>query len=128
MGQLFRRIKQVIKSNLEDSDRFENADFSYFFDDDDKLKQEIENAFRNSQKSDSKTSKNRKLTLQEAYNILGIEPTANIDEVKRAYRKKVKEYHPDLVQNLGNDIKDLAQQKIKEINQAYELIQKEKGF
>jgi len=128
MGQLFRRIKQVIKSNLEGSDYCENADFSYFFDDDDKLKQEIENAFRNSQKSDSKTSKNRKLTLQEAYNILGIEATATIDEIKQAYRKKVKEYHPDLVENLGNDIKDLAQQKIKEINQAYELIQKEKGF
>ncbi len=58
------------------------------------------------------------------YKVLGIERTATDDEVKAAYRGLVKKYHPDKYQN--NPLEDLAEEKVREINEAYDLIQAER--
>lgn len=54
------------------------------------------------------------------YEVLGVLPYASLDEVKRAYRQRMSEYHPDKTSGLGEDLRALAEAKTKEINAAYE--------
>ena len=56
------------------------------------------------------------------YQVLGIERTASDEEVKKAYRDLARRYHPDNYMN--TPLADLAEEKMKEINEAYETIQK----
>lgn len=57
--------------------------------------------------------------IQDPYKVLGVSPNASEEEIKKAYRSLSKKYHPDL--NPGDDS---AAQKMSEINQAYDMIQK----
>lgn len=58
--------------------------------------------------------------MKSPYEILGITPNATDDEVKAAYRELAKKYHPD---NYGNNpLSDLAEEKMQEINEAYDTI------
>ena len=50
------------------------------------------------------------------YEVLGINKNASADEIKRAYRKMAKKYHPDV--NKSAD----AEEKFKEVNEAYEVL------
>lgn len=59
------------------------------------------------------------------YEILGVKPGASQDEIKSAYRKLIKQYHPD--QYGDNPLKNLAQEKMIEINEAYEALTKNPG-
>ena len=59
------------------------------------------------------------------YEVLGINPGASQDEIKSAYRKLIKKYHPD--QYGDNPLKELAQEKLIEINKAYEMLTKNGG-
>ncbi|MDH3697835.1 MAG: TerB family tellurite resistance protein [Flavobacteriaceae bacterium] len=63
-----------------------------------------------------------------AYKILEIQKTATDDEVKKAYRKMAKKYHPDKVRSDNEAIKKGAEEKFKEVQKAYEQIQKERGI
>lgn len=63
-----------------------------------------------------------------AYKSLEIEPTATDEEIKKAYRKMAKKYHPDLVNELGEDVKKSATEKFRSINEAYESLKKQRGF
>ncbi len=67
--------------------------------------------------------------LSHDYAILGLENNADPTEVKKAYRKLVSEYHPDKVisKGLPDDFIKFAEDKFREINEAYERIQKSKG-
>ena len=58
--------------------------------------------------------------MSDPYSILGVKPEASDDEVKRAYRELARKYHPDNYQN--NPLADLAEEKMKEINEAYDTI------
>lgn len=58
-----------------------------------------------------------------ALKSLDLEGYQNFDEVKRAYRELIKQYHPDKVSGLGIEIKKLAEAKTKEINTAYQIIE-----
>ena len=57
------------------------------------------------------------------YEILGVKQGASQDEIKSAYRKLIKKYHPD--QYGDNPLKDLAEEKIREINEAYDILSKQ---
>ena len=65
---------------------------------------------------------------EQAYKILEVSKTATDDEVKRAYRKMAKKYHPDKVAHLGKEHQEGAEEKFRQVQQAYETIQKERGF
>jgi len=62
------------------------------------------------------------MTADECYKILGIPNNSNIEEIKRAYRNLVLKYHPD--KNLDNKV--WATEKVKKINEAYEMLTKQK--
>lgn len=58
--------------------------------------------------------------MTDPYKILGISPDATDEQVKAAYRELAKKYHPDNYVN--NPLSDLAQEKMKDINEAYDTI------
>ena len=66
--------------------------------------------------------------VDSAYKILGIDSNATDEEVKKAYREMAKKYHPDKVAYLGEDVRKSAEQKLQEVNEAYEKIKKQRGF
>ena len=67
-------------------------------------------------------------TLDDAYKVLGINPDATDDEVRKAYRKMVIQHHPDTVASLGDDVKEAATRKLQEINKAKEMIYQARGL
>ncbi len=58
--------------------------------------------------------------MNDPYKVLGVSPSASDEEIKQAYRKLAKQYHPDKYVN--NPLSDLATEKMKEINEAYDII------
>ncbi len=62
------------------------------------------------------------------YKILEVTPDASNDELKKAYRKMAKKYHPDKVNHLGADVRKQAEEKFRQVQLAYENIKKQRGF
>lgn len=60
------------------------------------------------------------------YSVLGVSRDASDDEIKKAYRKLSRKYHPDA--NINNPNKAQAEEKFKEVQQAYEQIMKEREY
>ncbi len=58
--------------------------------------------------------------MKDPYEVLGLQRGATKEEVKHAYRRLAKKYHPDM--NVDNPLADLAEEKFKEIQQAYDEI------
>ena len=54
-----------------------------------------------------------------AYEILGLSPSASVLQIKTAYRKRVKECHPDLFAGMDQPARDLAERWTKALNAAY---------
>ncbi|HVI39244.1 MAG TPA: J domain-containing protein [Anaerovoracaceae bacterium] len=63
--------------------------------------------------------------MQNPYEVLGIKEGASQEEIKAAYREQVKKYHPDKFQD--NPLYELAEEKLQEVNEAYEYLTKNKG-
>ena len=66
--------------------------------------------------------------MTDPYKVLGVNQNASDDEIKKAYRELAKKYHPD--NYINNPLKDLADEKMKEINEAYDKIvnQRKSGY
>ncbi len=67
-------------------------------------------------------------SVDNAYKILEIDSSASIDEIKKAYRTMAKKYHPDRVAHLGKEHQKGAEEKFKQVQEAYEQLQKERRF
>ena len=63
--------------------------------------------------------------MQNPYEALGIKEGASQEEIKAAYREQVKKYHPDKHQD--NPLQELAEEKLQEINEAYDYLMKNGG-
>ena len=63
--------------------------------------------------------------MRDPYSVLGVSQNASDDEVKKAYRELARKYHPDNYHN--NPLADLAEEKMKEINEAYDTITKQRA-
>lgn len=63
--------------------------------------------------------------MRDPYEVLGVARDATDDQIKTAYRNLARKYHPDHYD--GNPLSDLAQEKMKEINEAYDQIMAERS-
>ncbi len=63
--------------------------------------------------------------MNDPYKVLGVSRDATDEEIKKAYRDLARKYHPDNYVN--NPLADLVEEKMKEINQAYDTIQNERN-
>ena len=60
--------------------------------------------------------------LKSPYDVLGIERGASQSEIKAAYRRLANKYHPDKVAHLGEEFQKLAEQRFKQIQEAYRYL------
>ncbi|MGO3706378.1 MAG: TerB family tellurite resistance protein [Mesonia hippocampi] len=63
-----------------------------------------------------------------AYKILEIDKNASVAEIKKAYRNMAKKYHPDKLQHMDEAYRKGAQEKFTKVQEAYEQLQKQRGF
>lgn len=63
-----------------------------------------------------------------AYKILEIDKSASDSEIKKAYRTMVKKYHPDKLVNMDEAYQKGAKEKFNQVQEAYEKLQRERGF
>ncbi len=63
-------------------------------------------------------------TSDDPYEILGTSQTASPEEIKAAYREKIKEYHPDKFQGQPEWVKTQAEEMTQKINRAYEALKR----
>ncbi|HNU74411.1 MAG: Chaperone protein DnaJ [Deltaproteobacteria bacterium ADurb.BinA179] len=59
---------------------------------------------------------------KDPFAVLGLESGASKDEIQKAYRTLANKYHPDKVQHLGEEFRVLAEERFKEIRQAYTVL------
>jgi DnaJ like chaperone protein len=73
---------------------------------------------------------NLEQSLQQSYASLGINAEASVQEVKRAYRKLVSQYHPDKLvsQGLPDEMMEMSKRRVREINAAYDKIKVSRGI
>lgn len=91
-----------------------------------KIKEEIFTKFKKTYQSHSQNTYQNE-SIKDPYEVLGLKKGASFDEVKKKYRELVRKYHPDILMGKGADaeIIDAGTKKLKEINEAYETLQKE---
>lgn len=68
--------------------------------------------------------------LDKAYRILGMEPNATDEEIKKAYRRLMNQHHPDkqIARGLPDSMLEIAKERTSEIRAAYEVIREHRGF
>ncbi len=83
---------------------------------------EIVNKFENMMKNKQET-----MSLQEAYEILEVKQSDDMNTIKKAYRKLIRKYHPDIISSQDKDesYMEEATAKTQKINQAYQVIKDE---
>jgi DnaJ like chaperone protein len=62
------------------------------------------------------------------YHVLGLEPTATEEEIKKAYRQMAVRYHPDKVSHMGEEYQKGAKEKFQQLQDAYDNIKKARGI
>ena len=63
---------------------------------------------------------------EDYYKVLGVSKSASASEIKKAYRKMANKFHPDKIEHLGKEYKEIAQDKFKSVSDAYHKIKKDR--
>lgn len=101
---LFKRIENIIKSNINHKEEKININID---------------AYEDIYYSDSKTIPSEENKLEKKYyKILELEYGSDFNSIKKAYKRLLKKYHPDLFQNKPEKLKS-AQEVTRQINEAY---------
>lgn len=110
----FSKTEFMITEDIANSLKIKRADFE-------NLVNRFENFYRDQKNSQA-------ISLEKAYEILESNPSDDANILKKNYRKLVKKHHPDIISGQGasQNIIDEATRKLQEINEAYELIKKER--
>lgn len=74
--------------------------------------------------SENSSNTNRPVVDANPYVVLDIPETASLEEIEQAYRRKISDYHPDKVANAAPELKELAELRAREINAAFDELQK----
>lgn len=142
---IFDRIKRIVRANLGDADY--SAD-EVFHDSDAELRRVIEELRRPSQQQRTRASSRpgasqargqsssrqstagtaKDLALKNAYAVLGCTPSYTNDAIKSAYRKLMRDHHPDTVARASAAEQERAKRKAQEINTAYDIISKHRDI
>jgi DnaJ domain len=98
-----------------------------------RLKRMIDEAahpHRNQQEtsSQSRSSSAPNTTVTSALSTLGLPTNASVEDIKRAYKRMMMQYHPDRVSSLDIAAQNAARDKAQQINQAYQILEEAKGF
>jgi DnaJ-domain-containing protein 1 len=151
MGQIINRIKRIAKAyaiNDADADSLRRAEQIIGSEDEelkriiDELNSEKTHFRKSSNEATSNTYQNRNqnrnnrtnaswignLEYTKACSIIGVAIDATPNSIKAAYKRKIKEYHPDVFHNASEKARAEATQKTAEINKAYDLIKKTRNF
>jgi DnaJ-domain-containing protein 1 len=132
MGQIFNRFKKYVKSEINSDDDIRKAEKMIGSEDDElrRIIEELNEVKKEEKKREESQTREDTSTMNAgiAYSILDIPQNATIEQIKAAYRVKLKEYHPDKVAHLGEELKQLAAKKTLQINNAYDYIKKLKDF
>ena len=86
------------------------------------------NSDNNSNNSNSKSSNRNRISINEAYDILGVNNNISDSEVKKAYRALAIKYHPDNAASLGDEAIRQATETMKQINMAWETVKMARGI
>ena len=70
----------------------------------------------------------KRTPVEASYAILKVTPNSTVEEIKKAYRRLAREFHPDRIQGLGPDVGKVAQEKFIRVQEAYETIRSVRGF
>ena len=63
---------------------------------------------------------------RDPHGVLGVSPGADADQIRTAYKRKLAEYHPDKVADLGEELREVAHRRTKDIIRAYEILSGER--
>jgi hypothetical protein len=80
-------------------------------------------------RSESEGARSRKAAQGslDPYEVLGVDRGQGFEEIRRRYKEKLLQYHPDRVLHLGREFQEMAERKTKEITEAFQKIQKERA-
>ncbi len=123
---IFKRIQRIASSYINDVDSGRTK--AGLQTKDGELKKIIDelNSFgsrrEERRKNEAGSNENMRMSKERAYSILRIDSGASKDEIKSTYKKLVAKYHPDKVASLGEELKELAEKKTKDINDAYSYL------
>lgn len=88
---------------------------------------ESEAAGQHNSSSTNSSSTDGVSTIQECFDVLGISKWSSAEEIRSAYKTKIKDYHPDKVAHLGEKLRSTAAVETVKLNSAYSRL-KEAGY
>lgn len=133
--QSMERLISIRYSEMMFSQRFKNSGYdyhqsSYESHQNDEQNSSYGSGYGNNSYEQDNSSYSGQSKLDAAYKVLGIDKTVSDDEVKKAHRRLMLKYHPDRLasQGLTEEMIRMYTEKAKDIQAAFDLIKKERGF